>query len=493
MSANSAANPSRIACVASAASDCTQGGALAARSVTARYQSALTSGTSSISLASSMNTAPTLGIAVVSARCSFGTGRLDFRQGHWAVRRLVSAAELGHRVCSRSKWGDSVHYRTTLLLATTLLLPLGGTGAAADEPAPTPPMGWNSWNKFGCDINEQLITETADAIAASGLKDAGYTHVNIDDCWMAPERGADGRLQPDPVRFPSGIKAIADHVHGLGLKLGIYSSAGTKTCQGLPASLDHEEVDAATFAEWGVDYLKYDNCHNEGRPAVERYRAMGDALRATGRPIVYSICEWGENAPWEWGREVGGHLWRTTGDISDSWSSMTDLLDRQVGIEQHSGPNGWNDPDMLEVGNGGMTDAEYRAHFSLWALLNAPLLAGNDVREMDQPTKDILLNRELIAVNQDWGGKQGHRVRDDGETEVWAKPMSDGSVAVVLFNRSGADQDIRAGAGEVGLPEAPSYRVRDLWTGGESGSDGEIRASVPSHGAAAFRIQKEES
>ncbi|MEV6227736.1 glycoside hydrolase family 27 protein [Saccharopolyspora shandongensis] len=375
-----------------------------------------------------------------------------------------------------------------MLLVTTLLLTMNGTAGAADDPAPAPPMGWNSWNKFGCDINEQLIIETADAMVASGMKDAGYQYVNIDDCWMAPERGADGRLQPDPVRFPAGIKAVADRVHAKGLKLGIYSSAGTKTCQGLPASLDHEEVDARTFADWGVDYLKYDNCNNEGRPAVERYQKMGEALRATGRPIVYSICEWGENDPWEWGREVGGHLWRTTGDISDSWNSMTGLLDQQVGIEQHSGPNGWNDPDMLEVGNGGMTDTEYRAHFSLWALLNAPLLAGNDLRTMDQSTKDILLNPELIAINQDWGGKQGYRVRDDGETEVWAKPVSDGSVAVVLFNRTGEDQDIQAKAGEVGLPDAAGYRSRDLWTGVETSIGGEIRASVPSHGAVAYRV-----
>ncbi|CAM06226.1 glycoside hydrolase family 27 protein [Saccharopolyspora erythraea] len=387
-----------------------------------------------------------------------------------------------------------MHQRTLLagtLLATALLLTTSATAGATsapEDPAPTPPMGWNSWNKFACDIDERLITETADAMVASGMKDAGYTYVNIDDCWMAPERDAEGRLQADPHRFPSGIKALADHVHAKGLKLGIYSSAGTKTCQGLPASLDHEEIDARSFAEWGVDYLKYDNCNNEGRPAVERYSEMSEALRATGRRIVYSICEWGENDPWNRGRDVGGHLWRTTGDISDSWSSMTSLLDQQVGIEQHSGPGGWNDPDMLEVGNGGMTDTEYRAHFSLWALLNAPLLAGNDLRSMDEPTARILLNPELIAINQDWGGKQGYRVRDDGETEVWAKPVSDGSVAVVLFNRDGQERRISATTEEVGLPGADRYRVRDLWTGDESQNDGELGASVPSHGAVAYRV-----
>nr|BFF04167.1 hypothetical protein GCM10020241_58420 [Streptoalloteichus tenebrarius] len=200
-----------------------------------------------------------------------------------------------------------------------------------EEPlAATPPMGWNSWNRFGCAIDEDLIRRTADALVSSGMRDAGYDHVNIDDCWMAPERDAEGRLQADPDRFPSGIRALADYVHARGMRLGIYSSAGTRTCQGLPASLDHEEVDARTFAEWQVDYLKYDNCDNLGRPAFERYLRMGEALRATGRPIVYSICEWGENAPWEWGREVGGNLWRTTQDIKDTWDSVLGILDRQA-------------------------------------------------------------------------------------------------------------------------------------------------------------------
>ncbi len=354
--------------------------------------------------------------------------------------------------------------------------------------APTPPMGWNSWNKFGCDIDENLIRETADAMVASGMRDAGYVYVNIDDCWMAKERDAAGRLQPDPVRFPHGIAAVADYVHSKGLKLGIYSSAGTLTCQKFPASLDHEAVDARTFAGWGVDYLKYDNCNNQDRPAVERYRAMADALRATGRPIVYSLCEWGSNEPWTWGKRVGGELWRTTGDIEDSWKSMLSILDKQVGLEKFSGPGGWNDPDMLEVGNGGMTADEYRTHFSLWALLNAPLIAGNDLRSMSTETRDILTNREVIAVDQDWGGSQGVRVRA-GEDEVWVKPMSDGSKAVVLLNRGASAAEMAASPAEIGFGGDASLTARDLWAHEERPLDGGLSASVPAHGAAMFVVR----
>ncbi|MEO6090634.1 MAG: NPCBM/NEW2 domain-containing protein [Umezawaea sp.] len=390
--------------------------------------------------------------------------------------------------------------RRTVTLIVSALLPLSFAFttpiAAGAEPsnAPaavlsTPPMGWNSWNQFGCNIDENLIRQTADAIVSSGMRDAGYTYVNIDDCWMARDRDAAGRLQADPTRFPSGIKALADYVHGKSLKLGIYSSAGTQTCAGFPASLDHEDVDARTWADWGVDYLKYDNCFNQNRPALDRYRAMGEALRKTGRNIVYSLCEWGQNRPWEGlGREVGGHLWRTTGDISDNWTSVMGILDQQVGLERYAGPDGWNDPDMLEVGNGGMTDAEYRAHFALWSVLNAPLIAGNDIRSMDDATKRILLNRDLVAVNQDWSGTQGRKVRDDGDQEVWAKPMSDGSVAVVLLNRGAGNAAIGATAAELGLRAGKSYRVKDLWSKEQHASSGMIRGGVPSHGAVAYRV-----
>jgi len=350
-------------------------------------------------------------------------------------------------------------------------------------------MGWNSWNRFACDIDERLIRETADAMVRSGMRNAGYRYVNIDDCWMAKDRDAQGRLQPDAKRFPHGIKALADYVHSRGLRLGIYSSAGTYTCQHYPASLDHEAIDARTFAAWGVDYLKYDNCYDQGRPAIPRYTAMANALRATGRPIVFSICEWGRNMPWVWGSVVGGQLWRTTGDIEDDWRSVMAILDRQAGLTYFSGPGEWNDPDMLEVGNGGMTDAEYRAHFSLWALLNAPLIAGNDLRSMSDSTRAILTNREVIAVDQDWGGRQGRRVRRDGSTEVWAKPMSGGGAAVVLLNRGDSAADISVTPRELGLAAQQRYQARDLWRHITALVGDSVGATVPPHGSAMLLVR----
>ncbi len=361
--------------------------------------------------------------------------------------------------------------------------------AQAANLAPTPPMGWNSWNKFGCRIDERLIRETADAMVSSGMKDVGYKYVNIDDCWEAAARDANGRLTTDTARFPGGMKALADYVHSKGLKIGIYSSAGTGTCQRRPASLDHEVVDAKTFADWGIDYLKYDNCNNQGRPAIERYKAMGDALKATGRPIVYSLCEWGQNKSWEWGKSVGGQLWRTTGDISDRWTSVMRLLDLQVGLEKFSGPNAWNDPDMLEVGNGRMTNTEYMAHFSLWALLNAPLIAGNDLRSMNDSTKMILTNKEVIAVNQDWGGMQGHKVRDDGELEVWVKPMSSGDKAVVLLNRGTTTFEFSVPFLDFGVP-AGTHQVRDLWAHSTRTIASAIHATLAGHSAAMYIVKK---
>jgi len=392
--------------------------------------------------------------------------------------------------------------RTRLLLLAVLLAagtlaalhvaPPAAEAASIPPPGPisAPPMGWNSWNRFGCNIDESLIRSTADAIVANGLDAIGYKYVNIDDCWMAPTRDAQGRLRSDPTRFPSGIAALATYVHNKGLKLGIYSSAGTATCQGLPASLDHETIDANTFASWGVDYLKYDNCNNLGRPAADRYRVMGQALRASGRAIVYSICNWGQENPWLFGPTVGGALWRTTGDISDSWGSMTSLLDQQAGLEPFARKGAYNDPDMLEVGNGGMTGTEYTAHFSLWALLSAPLILGNDLRSMSSGTLSIIRNTDVVAVNQDWAGSQGRRVRDFGETEVWAKPMSDGSAAVVLFNRTGTTSTIATSAAEVGLGGSSSYTLRNLWSGATSTTSGSISASVPSHGVVMYRVTR---
>jgi len=363
-------------------------------------------------------------------------------------------------------------------------------GAAAPQHglSTTPPMGWNSWNKFGCDINEQVIRETAEAVVASGMAAAGYEYINIDDCWMAYERDAEGNLQPDPQRFPSGIAALADYIHARGLKVGIYSSAGALTCAGRPGSIGYETRDAARFAAWGVDYLKYDNCgDHRGQTAIQRYTAMRDALQSTGRPIVFSICNWGLEQVHTWGAEVG-HLWRTTHDILDNWDRVMWILDQQVGLESYSGPDGWNDPDMLEVGNAGLTSIESRAHFSLWAILNAPLFAGNDVRTMSAETKTILTDPDVIAVNQDWGGIQGHRIRDDGEQEIWYKPMSDGSGAVVLFNRSSSIAPIAISPSEIRLAPAPEYAIKDLWTNEMVVVRERFEATVPAHGAVMIRV-----
>ena len=292
--------------------------------------------------------------------------------------------------------------RTAVTLAVAALVATGGVAVTTTTPAHaldnglalTPPMGFNNWNATGCAISEQLITDTADIFVSSGLKDAGYRYVNIDDCWAAPERDPrTGRLTAHPERFPHGIAWLADYVHTRGLKLGIYTSAGTQTCaRTMPGGLDHEEIDAQTFADWGVDYLKYDNCNNAGRPAIERYTKMRDALGKTGRPIVFSICEWGQNKPWEWAGDVG-NLWRTTGDINDSWPSVVSILKQNAPLAAAAGPGHWNDPDMLEVGNGGMTDTEYRSHFSLWAMMAAPLLIGSDLRKATPETLRILTNR----------------------------------------------------------------------------------------------------
>ena len=361
--------------------------------------------------------------------------------------------------------------------------------AATAGMAPTPPMGWNSWNKFGCQISEQLIREEADAMVASGMQAAGYRYLNIDDCWEAPQRDGNGNLTTDSTRFPSGMKALADYVHSKGLKIGIYSSAGTGTCQGRPASLDHEVADARTFAAWGIDYLKYDNCNNQKRPALARYRAMGDALAATGRPIVFSLCEWGSNRPWTWGRSVGGNLWRTTGDISDSWASMVRILDQQEGLERYSGPNAWNDPDMLEVGNGKMRYDEYVAHFSLWALLNAPLIAGNDLRTMSDSTKAILENPEVIAVDQDWGGKQGYKIHDDGDLEVWMKPMHSGDRAVVLLNRGETTSPVTTSLKALGL-SGGRHSARNLWTHTDETATDSVSATLAPHTVAMLLVRR---
>jgi alpha-galactosidase len=364
--------------------------------------------------------------------------------------------------------------------------------ALDDGLALTPPMGFNNWNTTQCSatFNEQMIMGIADLFVDKGLKDAGYQYVNIDDCWALPTRdAATQRLVPDPARFPHGIKWLADYVHGKGLKFGIYTSAGTKTCNtaGFPGGLGFEDIDAQTFADWGVDYLKYDNCNNQGVPALDRYPKMRDALKKTGRPIVFSICEWGQNDPWEWGADVG-HLWRTTGDISDNWSSMLSIVKQNAALAEFAGPGHWNDPDMLEVGNGGMTDTEYRSHFSLWAIMAAPMLIGSDLRNASQATYDILLNREVIAVDQDRLGVQGRVLSNQDGRWVFAKPLAGGDVAVALFNENSSGARISTTVAALGLPSRQGYVVRDLWRHSSTESAGEIAAHVPAHGTVMLRV-----
>ncbi|MEU0392618.1 NPCBM/NEW2 domain-containing protein [Streptomyces sp. NPDC006208] len=352
-------------------------------------------------------------------------------------------------------------------------------------------MGFNNWNSTHCraEFNEAMVKGIADVFVSQGLKDAGYEYVNIDDCWALPDRDTAGNLVPDPVRFPNGIKAVADYVHSKGLKFGIYSSAGTKTCdvKGFPGGLGHERQDAELWASWGVDYLKYDNCNNSGVDARQRYKAMADALEATGRPIVYSICEWGENQPWKWAGEYG-HAWRTTGDISDTWSSMINIARANQSLAPYAGPGAWNDPDMLEVGNGGMTDTEYRTHFSLWAQMAAPLLIGSDLRTASPATLEILRNTDVIAVDQDSLGRQGTVVSRSGGLLVMSKPLADGSRSVTLTNENISARTITTTVDAIGLGGASSYTLKDLWSRQTRTTTGTISASVPPHGTVMYRV-----
>lgn len=373
------------------------------------------------------------------------------------------------------------------------------TGAAATRIAfmnlaKTPPMGWNSWNQFACNVSEQLVRETADAMVSSGMKDAGFQYVVIDDCWQVA-RDESGTIVADPQRFPSGMKALADYVHAKGLKFGLYSDAGARTCQGRPGSNGYEEADAQQYAAWGVDYLKYDWCNTDGVDAKVAYTTMRDALKASGRPIVFSMCEWGTHQPWTWARGVA-HLWRTTGDIGNTWTgrnSFHRLLDQQVELTKFAGPGGWNDPDMLEVGvkigDTGLTIAENRAHFSLWSVIAAPLMAGNDLRSMPAEIKDILTNTEVIAIDQDSLGAQGRRVRKDGPLEVWAKKLQDGGAAVVLFNRGNTEAPIAVSWLEAGLRYDAEPMVRDLWAKRDLGRlKGPFAPTVPPHDVVMIRV-----
>ncbi|MDP9170415.1 MAG: glycoside hydrolase family 27 protein, partial [Acidobacteriota bacterium] len=354
----------------------------------------------------------------------------------------------------------------------------------------TPPMGWNSWNHFRGQIDDAGVRGIADAMVSSGMRDAGYTFVNIDDTWEG-KRDAIGNITTNP-RFPD-MKALADYVHGKGLKLGIYSSPGPKTCANYEGSYGHEEQDAKQYAAWGIDYLKYDWCSagaiykQDDEHAV--YQKMGAALLATGRPIVFSLCQYGAANVWEWGPSVDGNLWRTTGDISDNWKSMTTIGFSQNDLAKWAAPGHWNDPDMLEIGNGGMTAVEYRTHMSLWSMLAAPLLAGNDIRSMTDETKEILLNKDVIAIDQDAAGHQAHRASQTGDQEVWVRDLADGGIAVALFNLGDAEAPMKASWADLGLKRA--VKVRDLWTHKDvAGAADSYSATVPPHGVVMLRASK---
>ena len=359
--------------------------------------------------------------------------------------------------------------------------------------ARTPPMGWNSWNRFRGDVSDAIVRAIADAMVATGMKDAGYVYVNIDDTWEAG-RDASGRILTNK-KFPD-MKALADYVHSKGLKLGIYSSPGPFTCAGYEGSYGHEQDDARTYAAWGIDYLKYDWCSaarlygDSDMRAV--YQKMGDALLATGRPIVYSLCQYGRNDVQTWGAETGGNLWRTTGDISDNWESMSRIGFGQDPLAPFAKPGHWNDPDMLEIGNGGMSEAEYQTHMSLWALLAAPLLAGNDLRSVAPGILSILTNREVIAIDQDPLGRQAHRVKKDADIEIWARPLSGGAHAVGLFNRGEMTANITVSCEELQL--CGDYTIRNVWTGADVGKfTASYSTSVPRHGVALLRVARRSS
>jgi alpha-galactosidase len=394
----------------------------------------------------------------------------------------------------RSSFGAARIWLVLIVLTTA-----SGVGHALDNGlAKTPPMGWNSWNKFGCEgLNEKVVRETADAMVTNGMKDAGYQYIILDDCWQTGRDSA-GNIIADTQRFPSGIKALADYVHSKGLKFGIYTDVGTMTCAKRPGSIGHEYQDAMQYASWGVDYLKEDWCSTlPGQNAESSYTLMRDALAASGRPIMFSICEWGTSKPWLWAGPVG-NLWRATQDIQDCWSCKRDwggsgvlqIIDQMNGLETYAGPGHWNDPDMLEVGNGGMTKEEYRTHFSMWALFSAPLLAGNDISNMTADTKEILLNKEVIAIDQDPLGQQGHRVKKTGDLEIWSKQLQDGGRAVALFNRGQAAAKISVDWTDIGYPNNLSASVRDLWTAKTLDKQkGSYSAEVPSHGVVLVTIE----
>jgi alpha-galactosidase len=388
-----------------------------------------------------------------------------------------------------------------LALASMATAAQSSSSASSTKVAQTPPMGWNSWNYFHRNVTDQDVRNAADALVSSGMRDAGYIYVNIDDTWEG-ERDANGVLHTNS-KFPD-MKALADYVHSKGLKLGIYSGPGSRTCAGFPASLDHESQDAQLYASWGIDYLKYDLCSfrkdvmaaqapndkaEQMRLMVAAYDKMGKALRATGRPIVYSLCQYGWDAVWEWAPSVGGNLWRTTGDIRPEWQSIYSLMNEQAGLAKYAGPGHWNDPDMLEVGNGKLTLAENRTHFSMWAMLAAPLLAGNDLPHMTPEVRDILTNRDVIAIDQDRLGREGTRIYSEGEVDIWTRHLSGGAMAVAIVN-AGSDRysthPFHLDLARLGL-HGPQ-KGKDLWTGKEVTLSDHMPIEIASHDILLVRI-----
>ena len=393
--------------------------------------------------------------------------------------------------------------RTALL--SVVLAATGSIAIAQSAPvAQTPPMGWNSWNFFAERVTDKDIRAAADQLVATGMKDAGYIYVNIDDTWEA-ERDATGKLHTNS-KFPD-MKALADYVHSKGLKIGIYSGPGNKTCGGYAASLGHEQQDADMYAEWGFDYLKYDLCSfipdvmekqapndkaAQMKLMIAAYEKMGKALQSatakTGRPILFSLCQYGWDSPWEWAPELGGNAWRTTGDVEARWQSIYDIASQQAGLASYAGPGHWNDPDMLEVGNGGMTATEYRTHFTLWCLLSAPLMAGNDLRTMSDETRSILTNREVIALDQDAFGHEATRAFAKDGIEVFTKFLSDGTFAVGIFNRNAADTPAEFTWADAGIPRV-LIGVRDLWRHQDLAVSRGFSGTVPAHGVVALKLR----
>lgn len=374
-------------------------------------------------------------------------------------------------------------------------------GTSAQSLVPTPPMGWMTWNLFGENINEEIIREMADAMVSSGMKEAGYHYIMIDDGWQGGRDNKNNML-PDPKKFPSGIKALADYVHSKGLKLGIYSDAAQLTCAGYTASYCFENQDAKTFASWGIDYLKYDYCHAPGDSvtAKVRYKAMADALKKSGREIVFSVCEWGQRYPWFWAAQLGGNLWRTTYDVRDSWSSLMYIYEINVKLDKYAGPGRWNDPDMLivglrgksgpasDLGGTGCNDIEYMSNMSLWSIMASPLVATNDIRNMSAVYKEILTNPEVIAVNQDPLGKQAVRMISRDSVDVLLKPLSNGDHAVAVLNKGSKKQTVTLDFREIGLEG--SFIIRDLWQKADIGRGAKWKGEVLSHETKFYRLKK---